>query len=353
MKFEELAKSFSLEKGARSSVTLKGEVPADIIGEYRQTALTNLAAQMELPGFRKGHVPHELALKKVGEMAVLEEAVELFARDFYPELLESKKLDVVGRPNIAITKMAPGNPVALNITVAVYPEVSVPKNWKELGAKIAGDTPLPATDEEVEKTLESLRQSRKGPSLPDGKDGHLPELNDEFAKSLGAFENLEALKVQVKKGIGEEKVRAARDARRGKIIDALLAQVKVEVPDVFVESELDKILAQMREDVGRMGMQFDEYLKRANKTEEGIRKEFRQQAEKRAVLQLTLNKLAADEKIEAEKEAVEAEMKHALQHLPAGRQASPIDDERLRIYIETILRNEKVLQLLEGEGEPQ
>ena len=89
-------------------------------------------------------------------------------------------------------------------------------------------------------------------------------------------------------------------------------------------------------------MSFEDYLKRMNKTEDDIRNEFRDQATKRAKLQLTLNKIAQDEKIEAETEAVDAEMKHALEHFKDANQTL------LRIHIETVLRNEKVLQLLES-----
>jgi len=351
MKFEDVAKAFSLERKPRSTVEMSGDVPAALISEYRQSALTQLAQEMELPGFRKGKVPHDLALKKLGEMGVLEEAVELFMRDFYPELVELKKLDVVGRPDIRITKMAPGNPVSLVITVATYPEVTLPKNWKALSEKMPLEAAPEATDEEVNQTVESLRQSRAKPSDIVGADGKplppaLPELNDEFAKSLGAFENFDALRAQIKKGIGEEKVRAAKDARRSKIIDALLEGVTVDIPDVFVESELEKMLSQMREDVGRFGMTFDDYLKRLGKSEADIRGEFKAQAQKRAKLQLTLNKLAQDEKVEVEPELVEAEIKHALEHFP---DANP---ELLGIHIQTVLRNEKVLRMLEGSSEP-
>jgi FKBP-type peptidyl-prolyl cis-trans isomerase (trigger factor) len=59
-----------------------------------------------------------------------------------------------------------------------------------------------------------------------------------------------------------------------------------------------------------------------------------------------LNKIADTEKIEADKEAVDAEIKHALEHFP---DANP---ELVRIHIETVLKNEKVLRMLEGDATP-
>ena len=314
-----------------------GEVPYSAVEPYRAQALHHIAEHLELPGFRPGKVPADMALKKVGELAVLEEAVELFVKDFYIELIEAHKVEAVGRPDIRVTKLAAGNPVGLTVRATVYPEVILPKNWKQLYEKIPLEPALPASDEEVAKTLEDLRQSRK-------KDEIAPELSDEFAKSVGAFDNLEHLKTQIHKGIGEEKSRKARDARRGKIIEALLQKSTLSVPRIFIESELEKIMSQMREDIARMGMKFEDYLKHSNKTEDGVRNEFREQARKRAQLQLLLNKIATVEKLEADETAVATEIKHAMEHFP---DANP---ELVKIHIETVLKNELALKLLEGEN---
>ena len=336
MKFEEAAKSFVLKNLPESEVELVGEVPYSAVEPYRAQVLHHIAEHLELPGFRPGKVPADMALKKVGELAVLEEAVELFVKDFYIELIEAHKVEAVGRPDIRVTKLAAGNPVGLTVRATVYPEVILSKNWKQLHEKIPLEPALPASDEEVAKTLEDLRQSRK-------KDEIAPELSDEFAKSVGAFDNLEHLKTQIHKGIGEEKSRKARDARRGKIIEALLQKSTLSVPRIFIESELEKIMSQMREDIARMGMKFEDYLKHSNKTEDGVRNEFREQARKRAQLQLLLNKIAQEEKLEADETAVAAEIKHAMEHFP---DANP---ELVKIHIETVLKNELALKLLEGE----
>ncbi len=341
MPIEDIAKSFILKTLPDSEVELSGEVPYEAIAPYREQALVHLSEHMELPGFRKGHVPPAMALKQMGEVAVLEEAVEIFIQDFYLTLLTAHKVDAVGRPDVRITKLAPDTPVALTVRASVYPEVTLPKDWKTVGESIPLEPASPATDDDVEKTIESLRQSRA--KREEGKEPVLPEVNDEFAKSLGAFDTVDALKEQIKKGVAEEKERAAKDARRGKIIEKLLEGVAVEVPKVFVESELDKIVAQLKEDISRFNIPYEDYLKRLDKTEEQLKDDFRAQARQRAKLQLTLNKIAADEKVEAEPEAIQAEIKHALEHFPDAK------PDLLRIHVETVLRNERVLRMLEGE----
>lgn len=348
-KFDDIAKAFVLKQLPDAEVELTGDVPYATIEPYREQALRHLAGHIDLPGFRKGHVPPEMALKKIGEIGVLEEATEMFVKDFYVELIEAHKVDAIGRPNIAITKLAPGNPVGLAVRINVYPTVELPEGWKSIGKEVLPETAEPATEAEVTKTLEDLWKSRNPRPNPDAatkesQDG-IPTmasgLTDEFAKSVGAFETVAALREQISKGIGEEKARVARDKRRTKIIETLLEKSTLEVPPIFIESELQKIMAQMSEDVGRLGMTMDDYLKRTNKTEADVREEFKDQARKRAKLQLLLNKIAEVEKVVASEEAIEGEIKHALEHFPDAK------PDLVRIHIETVLRNEQVLKLLE------
>jgi trigger factor len=153
------------------------------------------------------------------------------------------------------------------------------------------------------------------------------------------------LKTKIKENLKLEKEQKAKDKRRGEIIEVLLKKMSVEVPAIFVESELEKIMGQLKDDVVRFGLTFEKYLKQVNKTEAQLRNEFRDQAHKRATLQLVLNKIAEEAKIEPDPEAVKTEMGHALKHFPDAR------PDLLKVHIETILRNEKTLQLLEGSEE--
>ncbi len=299
MSLQDIAQKFSLKTLPESEIELAGDVPYEAVEAYRAHALLHIAEHMELPGFRPGKVPTDMALKKVGDLAVLEEAVELFVRDFYPVLVGEKKVGVVGRPEIKVTKLAPQNPIGLLVQTTIYPEVPLPKNWKELHEKVP-----------VEPYTGELPKAEPMPSEED---------------QAKAREML------------------ARNIRRGKLIDALLERAQLTVPRIFIESELEKIMGQMRDDIQRMGVQFDDYLKHVQKTEAQIRDDFRDQAKKRAALQLLLNKIAEEEKLVADPAAVEAEMKHALEHFPEARK------DLLKIHIETVLKNEQALKVLEGE----
>lgn len=86
----------------------------------------------------------------------------------------------------------------------------------------------------------------------------------------------------------------------------------------------------------------DDYLKHVKKTKESLREEWRKDAERRAILELTLNKIAQVENITVPKENIDTEVKKLMDMY---KDADPLQAE---LYVENILRNEKVFSFLEG-----
>ena len=206
------------------------------------------------------------------------------------------------------------------------------------------------TEKEVDDVIEEIRRSRaphehdeQGNHLPP-KDSDLPEFNDEFVKSLGGdFTSVEDFKTKARERITEEKKYRAIEKRRMEVLEAIAEKTKTELPEILVESEIDKTFSQFSENLKSMGLEVAEYLKRISKTEEELRKEWRPEGEKRAKIQLVINQIALEEKISPTKEEVEKESKHLIE------QYKDADPRRVMIYVETMLVNEKVLQLLESQ----
>lgn len=191
-------------------------------------------------------------------------------------------------------------------------------------------------NEEAEKSEDKKETKSKK------KDEDLPELTDEVAKELG-FEGVEDLKKIIRDNLKQEKEMQAKDKRRAKLIDALLEKSKLELPEIVTENELDRMMAQLKGEIANMGLSFEDYLGHVKKTEEDLRKASKPDAEKRAKSQLIINKIAVEEKIEPEKEAVEKELKHLTEHY------ADADPSRTRAYVEMILTNEAVLKFLEDQ----
>jgi len=135
-----------------------------------------------------------------------------------------------------------------------------------------------------------------------------------------------------------------QEKRRIAISDKLIEASKIDIPKILIDSELRRIEAQFNHDIEKMNVKLEDYLNHAKKTIEEIRKEWTPHAEKKARLQLILNEIISLEKIEVEKEKIEEEVKHILEHYKDA------DREHAYAYAETVLANEKVYQFLENQS---
>jgi len=337
---------------------MEATLPADFLASTRKKAIEIFSASLEIPGFRKGHVPENIVTEKVGEAKILEETVDILLKEHFPKIIEQEKLEIIGRPQISVTKLAIGNPVEFKAIFAVIPELELP-DYKKIATDINKQrSPAPAEtmagEKEVEDVLLQIRKNKahydwhtahpeeKSHNHPEIKDEDLPELNDEFAKSAGNFKNLSELREKVKENIITEKKIRNAEKKKAAIMEELLKNMKVDLPEILIESETEKSLAQMKDDVKRMGTEWEDYLLHTKKSEDDLKKDLRENSEKKAVLQLIFNKIAEVEKIELNKEILENETKEVLKLYP---KASETD---ARIYVSTILLNQEVLKLLEN-----
>jgi trigger factor len=176
----------------------------------------------------------------------------------------------------------------------------------------------------------------------------MPEVNDEFAKSLGKFENLEALKKNVSEGIVEEKKEKQKEERRNKFLDKLIESAEVELPEILIHEELHKMINEFEMQMSGMGMEFENYLSQIKKTREDLEKEWRPQAEKRIKAAMVLEKVAKDEEIRVANEKIEEEMNKMMQYYKNVKDLDKnINMERLYNYVKGMLTNEEVFKLLE------
>ncbi len=329
-------------------------MPTDMFEAFRTEAIKKIGKDFEMPGFRKGHVPHDVLIKNIPASAVLEEMAEVALAKHYPLILDAEKIDAIGRPEIMITKLAPENPLEFKITTAILPEIKLP-DYKTIAkeknkAKKLGEV----TDEDLEKALLDIRKMRAHQKLHDDgipheentemRDEDLPEMNDEFIQTLGDFKNLEDLRAKLRENIGLEKEREAKDKNRIGVIEDIVKETKAEIPEILVKSELEKMMSRFEDDISKMGFKFEDYLKQINKTREDIEKEWAPDATKRASWELIVDSIARAENITPEEKEVEAELAQLLSHY---KDADPL---RARVYVQNVMLNEKVFQFLESQS---
>lgn len=176
----------------------------------------------------------------------------------------------------------------------------------------------------------------------------LPELNDEWAKSLGRFESLENLKQDLKKSIGEEKETANCEKRRFAILEKISDKTKIEVPKTLIEREEHALLDNLKNRVNaEMGISFEEYLQKSNKTEEQVKKDFGKIAEQRIKTFLILNQIEKDEKITVEEKEIEERIGEMAKRYPDAEKArQELGTGQSKFYIEDEIKREKVFKIL-------
>ncbi len=140
-----------------SKVKIAATVPADEVDKALAHAATHYAREMKMPGFRKGKVPAQLVLQRLGREAVMEEALREGLPEWYERALLDSNVTPVGEPKLDMPD-APGEGEALEFTieVGVRPKAKLGEyKGLEVG-KAAPEVPADAIDAEIEKMRESL-----------------------------------------------------------------------------------------------------------------------------------------------------------------------------------------------------
>lgn len=352
-------------KKPKSIITVKGSLSVEEFNAHVQQVTRRFVEGAELPGFRKGKAPERMVIEKIGEAALLEESANEALRAAYPTILKEHAIDAIGKPQIRITKLARGNPLEFEAEIATLPEISL-SDYKDI-AKTINAKPkeeIAISEEELNKSIDWLRKSRSKKANPqppeetatpesEKEPGHppadeqLPELTDEFAQSLGAYKTVEELKNAIRENMKFDKEQKTNDKRRMELLSAISEASSVEIPDILVESEKDKMTAELKNGIERMGMQWDTYLTHIKKKEEELRAEWQKEAEKRVRSALTLREIAKRESIEPSEDELNAWAYRYMAQMEESEKKN-IDLERVKDYAYGVIQNQKVLEFLES-----
>lgn len=178
----------------------------------------------------------------------------------------------------------------------------------------------------------------------------VPMINDEFAKSLGSFQNMEKLKENVRQGIGLEKEKDESQRVRNEIITNIANETKVDIPDILIEREQEALAHDFKHRVeDGLKMKFSDYLVKTKKTEKDIADSFKEEANKKIKTFLVLKEIGDKENVKIEESEVKAEADRMLKQYKSPDDAhSHIDENKLREYVKEVIRNEKIFKLLEN-----
>lgn len=137
----------------------------------------------------------------------------------------------------------------------------------------------------------------------------LPELNDDLALLLDreGIETLDALREDIKNTLTKQREQAEEDRVNDLLISTVADNATVEIPEEMVEEELNQMFKEFEQRLAQQGLNFELYSQILNQTEEDIKEQMREDANKRVRSRLVLEKIAEVESLKVEAEDVETE----------------------------------------------
>lgn len=370
---------------------LKVEVDTEVWKKAQDKALDALIKDVEIEGFRKGQAPKKLAAQRVGEQAVLMDAINLVANDAFAAGMLEHDLEPVAQPVMDVEKMS-NDEITLVFDLVVKPEVEL-GDYK--GIEIEAED-VTVTDEDIQAELERLQEAnaelvvQEDVEVAEGhtvvmdfegfKDGEpfeggqaenynleigsnsfipgfedaligmkpgeekdieltfpedyhveelqsapvvfkvklhevkvreLPELNDDFVDLLeqDGIETLDELKASIKDDLTKYREQAEEDRVNDLLIQTVADNAKVDIPEEMIEEELNQMFQEFTQRLAQQGLNFEMYSQILNQTEEDIREQMSDDANKRVRSRLVLEKIAEVEEMKVEENDIEDEYK--------------------------------------------
>jgi trigger factor len=151
--------------------------------------------------------------------------------------------------------------------------------------------------------------------IEDVKARILPELDDEFAQSLGEYEDLEALEKDIRDSLEQRSEETYNSEYDDQVIDEIVEGSTIKYPPQMLENELNNVIQQLESRLANQGLDMDIYLKTREIDEEGLREETTPVAETRVKRSLVLLEIAKEEDIEVSEVELQEETERTLQSI--------------------------------------
>jgi trigger factor len=399
-----------------------------------EAAATRISERAAIKGFRAGKAPYEMVKQQVGEIRIIEEAMQTIVEKNFFAAAKETKLDTVGMPQITITKIAPGNDVVFTATVALLPKITlgdITTVQVKHQAKEIADADINGVLNDLKKmqTKEVLKEGAatkedklvinmemfldkvpvEGGQAPNhqvylnephyipglaeqlvglkkddtkefslkfpkdhyqkhlaGKDVDFkikvhevfelqhPDINDDFAKSLGQ-ESLATLKDIIKTNLANEAKQKDEQKIEIEILDQMIANSQIsEIPDVLINAEKQKIFNELKYSLANQGIEMEKYLKDLKKTEEEIFTDFSEQAMRRVKAALISRQIALDNNIRTEKADLEEEIKQIKAAYPDNKNVEEnLKKQEVLDTLSLTIQNRKVMAWLKEKISPE
>ncbi len=146
----------AVETLSPTRVKLHVEVPFDELKPDLDAAYQSIGGQIQVPGFRKGHVPARVIDQRVGRGAVVQEAVNAALPRLFGAAVDTEGVRAIGQPEVDVTAvpLEDGQELEFTVETDVRPDIELPETE---GIAVTVDA-VEAAEEDIEEGLTSLRE---------------------------------------------------------------------------------------------------------------------------------------------------------------------------------------------------
>jgi trigger factor len=229
--------------------------------------------------------------------------------------------------------------------------------WEEelVGMRVeeTRDFDLPFPDDYRVETLAG-KAAHFSVTLTDLRERVLPELDDEFAASVGEGQTVDELRAEIRDALGRRAEAEARHQFGDRIIDYATSNATVELPEVMVANEVEIMRDELRGRLAEQRIGIDRYLELARQSPEELMAELREPASRRVKTLLVLSAIAEKEGIDAADAEIDAEVERQLAIYPdEPRLREYLTSRRGRSYLRMTLRNRTLVDSLIDRAAPR
>lgn len=277
----------ALQKLPKNTFKLAITLGVEEIKKSNDKIWADVVKNAEINGFRKGNAPPDMVKQKVDPHKLESEIITDLIKTYYPQAIEEQKLSPIIDPKIELDEFNAEKDFTFSATIATRPVVTV------------GD---------YRKAIKDLYDKKK-------------EVTDDT------------------KGEGEP-AHNHTHLSPNEVIDAITSVTTVEISDLLIEEEINKMLSRLVNQVQAIKLDMDAYLKSQNKTSESLKAEYAQVAQKNIAGELALIEVVKKEGVEA----TDAEVEQTLNAMGNARLKEQYSkDEYQKAYIKAIIAKNKVI----------
>jgi len=230
--------------------------------------------------------------------------------------------------------------------------------WEEqlIGMAI-GQTKGFEVDFPADYRVEELRGKRASfeVTLLDLRERLLPEVDDEFARSVAEVQSVDGLRAEIRDALERREQADARHRFADRIIDFATANASLELPEVMIANEIEIMRDELRGRLAAQRIGMERYLELARQSPEELATELREPASRRVKSLLVLSAVAEKEGIDADEAEIDAEIGDQLaRNTQEPKLVEYLRSRRGRAYLRMTIRNRKLVDALidRALGEP-